>query len=833
MGDFLRTQAAQTEQEEREKLGTVQIGAEDYEPVSTFDDNVTRIDNNTFGKVTKDENAWKMRTDQETKEQQVVKEISTQQSLGKPQTGYEDYVPEDEGDYSQFNPVIWKNPKTGESVVFEAETDIDKTMEHDFDDELYKDYWIELKKQEAELQEERIRQQQKVVEAMNKIVNHETAKRVELEQQAELAELEQARLEAETQQVIDTSSKKGRADFVSRQFAEQEREKNEKLKSMQEDLLNINTDDYNNIKTIQEKRKEERDAFWKDIEHEEYMASEMFKNEISGLIEANKHKLGLTTPQEKDREEERKKLTNQAKIDARYGKFDHISGVSVGTYENEVDESIKEEALKKYGHLYGGTYGVNADYEGLSFLEKEKMKLDHKYGKEYIGGSGEDDIPIKRKQSLGERIARGSLGIRERIHNLPENIDKRIPDKSEETAALKDKLGNTHQRLSNIIGPMEAFNDALFTASEIFPPLTAFAWGFNTVLQVGQGVVQALELAQILLNSEKVAEFLADTLLIPEETALTIARWLETGATMTLTGVIGGLVALISGPVLIVIGLVIAALAILYISEKNHAEALKANKKALQESNKSINAAQAAYKSARNARMSETNAVKKHQAALKESIALNHLAAERRKRLSEIEKKAMLEHDVLWGETGSLRTGVQTGNGIGGVIGFLSPISKLLAGEYENISDKHSENISQITQIVDTANTDKGWAQNLWDNYDNQYANQVSAYYNTHAREFAKMDTFSPQLEKLYQAETQAQKIYGEEGARNSDMFLRAMQEAADDTGLSGAELGQYLDYMQTEANVENARSTAQSEFGNIVAETQKKAYANLYGDNN
>ena len=634
---------------------------------------------------------------------------------------------------------------------------------------------------------------------------------------------EQDRLEAEG---IEENKKKQRQQKVAHA---DEAAKQVKVQQIQQELLGINVEDYNNYEVDAANRKQERERakrekFWNDVQKEEegYIeALEMAQQVAPQMLETMKHQLGVVTTIQDD-------IINEAIKNAQEGKYSYIQGVSAGV----LDEEEKERIQQQYSHISG--VGVNPEYEGLSFIEREKMKLDHKYGKEQIPLLEEDengvlrrsDKTITRKQSLGERVERWSVRARAKVHDTVNNI----PDKSEDAAILRERIGGVHEKLTSIIGPMEGFNNALYNAAEIFPPLSGVAWGFNTALEFMYGIQAALEFMQLLLNSEKFVEVLVNTGLISSETAVNIAKATETGTTYALTGAIIGLEAILSGPLLIVIAAIVALIAVVYLSEKNHAEALKENKKALEESNKSMNAALANYKSLHQARLSATSVGKQRIAQLKESIALRKLEIAREKRLSEVRKKAALENDLAWGETGSLRADMQTGRGLGGYLGFLSPIAKLAAGEYEPVADKHSENIYQTMSIIDETQQ-SNFLTDLITGHNSSYGEEIQYYQKAHAQQFAQMDAFAPQLQKLYDVESRAQQIYGVEGARDSQMFKQAMQEVANDTGLNGETLGQYLDYMQAEANVENARTLATSEFGEIQSKIQAEAMRNLYGD--
>lgn len=424
--------------------------------------------------------------------------------------------------------------------------------------------------------------------------------------------------------------------------------------------------------------------------------------------------------------------------------------------------------------------------------------------------------------------------IHDKVHDKVFSAASSIADKYDDATTQRyiNGIGAAQNKIQSIAQPLSNFNDGLSRAAEIFPILSPLVWGLDTALWGLNMVSTVLELTETLLSISKMKDMLVSWGLVTAEEAETIAKGEATIVTWLLTGAIGGLEAIMSGPLLIVIAAIVAAIAVLYISEKNHAEALKENQKALEENNKSMNAALANYKSLHQARLSAINVGRQRIAALKESIALYKLETARSERLNNIRKKSQLENDPVWGETGSLRADMQTRKGLGAYLGFLFPVFRTLAGEYEPVADKHSENIYQTMSIIDEAQQSNALTDFIT-RHDSSFGDAVQLYQKQHTEQFAQMDAFAPQLQELYEVETQAQRIYGKEGARDSDMFKRALQDVANETGLSGETLGAYLDYMQVEANVENARMVATGGFNEIQAKIQSDAMQELYGDNN
>ena len=465
--------------------------------------------------------------------------------------------------------------------------------------------------------------------------------------------------------------------------------------------------------------------------------------------------------------------------------------------------------------------------------DNKRVRLQFLKNVESVGGQLSPEQKVEKLGLQGGTFL-GDLLIKQ-ANKLPEDT---------KSLEYSNKFTDTADKIDTMVEPLHRLNDALFRAGEVFPPLTIAAYGLEGALSLVTMVTDGLRFAQ------EAYAFVAGLLglAIDEEAASTgvltaakygniIANWLETGAEEQnaaakligagITWIQAGAEALLNairvigmGPLLLIIAAVAALIAIVYVSEQNHANALKESQKALEKSNQSMKSAIANYKSMRSARLGEQDATRKHMAALKESIALKKLETDRSKRLMDIDKNTKLKNDDTWGEYG-LRAQVQKSRGWLSLLGGVGVLLDASAGEYKNTSEDHEGTSEQIRAILDS--------ESAFGLSNNQYQNYVDTYYKQHAYDFGRMDQFAPQLQDLYGLETQLQRSYGTEGARDSEEFRRAVQEMANETGLSGEVIGQYLDQMQVEANVEYARTNAQSEFGRIQADASAAAMKVLY----
>ena len=534
-------------------------------------------------------------------------------------------------------------------------------------------------------------------------------------------------------------------------------------------------------------------------------------------------------PYQLAREIQEKMLTGQLEYLTHYqnrgGVLNASKNTSKSTEDSSEDEEYKDRINKEMATKYAGLF----------------PDMDNKFNQARynVNKDGQGNQRVMSAIDWGEKV-------HNKVHDKAFSVVSGIADRYDEKATQEHlaRISSAKDKINGIIEPLNSLNEGLGRAAEIFPILSPLVWGLDTALWALNTVSTILEFTETLLSISKIQDILVSWGLFTAEEAETAAKGTTTITTLALTGALGGLEAAIAGPILIALAAVIAILAILYLAEKNHADSLKESKKAIEDSNKELKASKAIYESAHKARLSEHDITRKQNAALKESIALKKYELSRSKQLKEIDKKSRLENDRIWGETNSLRTTLQTDDRlvlgaslipfIGTMLGPVLGMGKMAAGPYEPSADKHSDNIYQMRTILDnaalsnqlTVDNIKDWLvdnNKVHDNYQD-----INKYYMAHTRDFAYMEAFAPSLEKLYEVETQAQRIYGKENARDSEMFKQALGEVANETGLDGETLGQYLDYMQTEANVEYGRQYAESGFGEIVAEAHRQAYEYL-----
>ena len=109
----------------------------------------------------------------------------------------------------------------------------------------------------------------------------------------------------------------------------------------------------------------------------------------------------------------------------------------------------------------------------------------------------------------------------------------------------------------------------------------------------------------------------------------------------------------------------------------------------------------------------------------------------------------------------------------------------------------------------------------------------ASAYYDRNRLAIAQIDEYKDELGKLYDTETGMMRRVGPGGdARKTPEFQKALDEFVEATGITRDHAQQYLDYMQTEHNVDKATQAMQAQADKISAMTEMKIQAISFGGN-
>lgn len=163
-------------------------------------------------------------------------------------------------------------------------------------------------------------------------------------------------------------------------------------------------------------------------------------------------------------------------------------------------------------------------------------------------------------------------------------------------------------------------------------------------------------------------------------------------------------------------------------------------------------------------------------------------------------------NDTLWGE-----------------YGISAGISKL-TGKYESTADNYDGTSKEIRKIKEAT---------LANPFASDAMRQVSAYYDANQLAFGQMDEYKEELGELYDTETGIMKKVGPgRNARETPEFQRALDKFVEATGITRDHAQKYLDYMQTEHNVDKATQAMQAQADSISAQTEMKIQAIKFGGN-
>lgn len=404
---------------------------------------------------------------------------------------------------------------------------------------------------------------------------------------------------------------------------------------------------------------------------------------------------------------------------------------------------------------------------------------------------------------------------------------------TQEISNTNNIWGKTSQKLESTTQNLNTLIDALDSASSIFPPFAIAATALEQALQVSNGVITALTMAEKarifieqarlgLLNLEtlvqdksllgKIKYIVATKLMADAELAEAASKYVNRAATISSTIAEYALAAarliasaLTSGPVLAAIAIVVAAVTTLYLAEKQYAKTLKERQEAVEEAQKQQLASLATYKSIKQARENETDAIKKQQIAKKEAIALYQLEIDRMKRRKAVQEETETRNDGMWGEYGIRAQWQRFTHG-----------HNLTSGEFKSQYENYDGTTKNIRQIKE---------ETLGNLFATENQRMVAEFYDRNILAFGEIEAYSKELGELYDIESKLIEEYGSiDMARDSQEFADAVQDFCDATGIQADTAVKYLDWLETENRVNQATQAMQIEADMIVAEAQRNA---------
>ena len=562
-------------------------------------------------------------------------------------------------------------------------------------------------------------------------------------------------------------------------------------------------------------------------------------------------------------------ITTPSKIEEERGrqKSDALERESEGvkrTYARIREQQEYNHAARSLSVLFNDTPEVKAMRESQAMQatalmfdnfekERDRQKAEQNTARMFNDFDEEYEHAYKA-QKFGYRIGNYMEKISNTIKDKAKNVDNWL-DKNFLPQYDSDTIwSETATQIENAIKPLKIFNSSLNNLANIFPILTPLVYGLDKILDTVEFTISALRQAELLLMAVRIASGAATDDLAKKEGYKTAKKWADKltqyipeGSDLykigTRLGAYGGRALgwvknfaktaigfiaeniMILGPIALGIA---AAVGALWLSEQNHAKALKEATEEQEKAQKEASASYLKYKNLRDARRAETDEMKRQQLARKESVALYQLEADRIKQLNAINKETELRNDPLWGEYGE-RARLQKMGWLESImadgIPFVGTIGKLLAGDFQSQAENYDGTTKQIRLIKESSLTkDHGLSGNLATSY-------VGRWYDANKMQLGQIEAFGPELQELYDTESRLIERYGSiESARDSEEFKKAVQEFADATGLNRETAEKYLDFLQTEHNVELATDVMQAQISQITAKAYAKVAENEYG---
>ena len=496
--------------------------------------------------------------------------------------------------------------------------------------------------------------------------------------------------------------------------------------------------------------------------------------------------------------------------------------------ENFYDLGYKDEESGKEIHKRVSTFGgmsghkywqdyLQSQYEPRiedTIIQKESN------GVEYIQSEWFDQMwqgalysaskGVGGTDALGEAVA----GIKSTFYRF---LGKALSDFSDvdltpnyQVVEATDKF---NQHLTKATNHLNAITSVLHEFSDVFPPLEIAVLGVQSVI-AGINKVQSL--------NTKVQDFMTMGVdlskgkvlqsFIPGGENITADTYLGQfimGASSRLSKamtVIGDLLNKYT-PALMAIG---ASLFVVKVgldwSYQSHQKWLKTLEEEQKERRSRTKSLQATAQDARS--LAEKNRAPRQQDALDRSAIL---AQQRLENANMSRAKGAIDftrakNDTLWGDYG--------------ISAGLSKIS----GTYESTADEYDGTSKEIRKVKEAT---------LANPFATGSMRQVAAYYDANQLAFGQMDEYKDELGELYDTETNIMKKVGpDQDARGTPQFQKALDKFVEATGITRDHAQKYLDYMQTEHNVDKATQAMQAQADTISAQTEMKIQAISFGGN-
>ena len=420
---------------------------------------------------------------------------------------------------------------------------------------------------------------------------------------------------------------------------------------------------------------------------------------------------------------------------------------------------------------------------------------------------------LKNKKQVG-----GYEQGREIVDNIKQRLDNFISPKidkmykrfgNHDNSKVSDKLDDWSGKLTDATDTLQGFSVYLKEASELFPPLSIAVLGLEgiitTVTKINKGTQALNSFLNIgdRLKSGDEIKFLNKVFSSNNNAGkmLISATGMVGEAFETLTTIFWEFL----GPIALITAGLIAIKGALDWSYQSHQKYLKSLEEDQKEHRSKAKGLQRTNENAQE--LARNNRAPRQQAALDRNaqlaqIRLDNANMTRSHGAIEITRQ---KNDTLWGD-----------------YGIAAGLGKL-QGNYESTASEYDGTTGQVRRIKEAT---------LANPFSSEAMNQVSSYYDANQLAFGVMDEYKDELGKLYDSETSAMLKYHSDDVRGSPEFNKALDDFVQATGITRDHAKQYLDYMQTEHEVDKATQAMQAQADQISANTELKVQAIAFGGN-
>ena len=420
---------------------------------------------------------------------------------------------------------------------------------------------------------------------------------------------------------------------------------------------------------------------------------------------------------------------------------------------------------------------------------------------------------LKNKTQIG-----GYEQGREIVDNIKQRLDNFISPKidkmykrfgNHDNSKVSDKLDDWSGKLTDATDTLQGFSVYLQEASELFPPLSIAVLGLEgiitTVTKINKGTQALNSFLDIgdRLKDGKEIKFL-NKVFSPNNNAgkmLMSATGMVGEAFETLTTIFWEFL----GPIALITAGLIAIKGALDWSYQSHQKYLKSLEEDQKEHRSKAKGLQRTNENAQE--LARNNRAPRQQAALDRNAQL---------------AQTRLDNANMTRSHGAIEITRQKNDTLWGDYGISAGLSKL-QGNYESTASEYDGTTGQVRRIKEAT---------LANPFSSEAMNQVSSYYDANQLAFGVMDEYKDELGKLYDSETSAMLKYHSDDVRGSPEFNKALDDFVEATGITRDHAKQYLDYMQTEHEVDKATQAMQAQADQISANTELKVQAIAFGGN-